>query len=114
LLLQETAGLEVLNKTGEWVSAPPLPGTMVINIGDLLERWTDGRLPSTKHRVRNLTGQERYSIAMFHDPDPTAVVDPGDMNSNSANFSPVTASEYIHGRNRGAFAHFGEVAKAST
>jgi len=113
LLLQETAGLEVLNKAGEWVPAPPLPGTLVINIGDLLERWTDGRLPSTKHRVRNLTGQERYSIAMFHDPDPTAVVDPGDMDSNSANFSPVTASEYIHGRNRGAFSHFGEVDKAT-
>jgi len=112
LLLQETAGLEVLNKADEWVPAPPMPGTLVINIGDLLERWTDGRLPSTKHRVRNLTGKERYSIAMFHDPDPTAVIDPSDMYFNSANFSPVTASEYIHGRNRGAFAHFGEVEKA--
>ena len=121
LLLQETAGLEVLNKADEWVPAAPLPGTLVINIGDLLERWTNGRLPSTRHRVRNLTGQERYSIAMFHDPDPTAIVDPADLYNNSdsncysdnANFRPIAASEYIHGRNRGAFAHFGEIDKAT-
>lgn len=113
LLLQETPGLEVLDKNDEWIPAPPIDGTLVINIGDLLERWTDGRLPSTRHRVRNTTGTERYSIAMFHDPDPTAQVDPGDMDSNSSNFEAVRAADYISGRNRGAFAHFGEIEKVS-
>lgn len=113
LLLQETPGLEVLDKSGDWIAAPPIDGTLVINIGDLLERWTDGRLPSTRHRVRNTTGAERYSIAMFHDPDPTALIDPNDMQSNSSNFEAVTAAEYISGRNHGAFAHFGEVTKAT-
>lgn len=113
LLLQETPGLEVLDKNDEWIPAPPIDGTLVINIGDLLERWTDGRLPSTRHRVRNTTGTERYSIAMFHDPDPTAQVDPGDMDSNSSNFEAIRAADYISSRNRGAFAHFGEIEKVS-
>lgn len=112
LLLQETPGLEVLDKSGEWIPAPPIDGTLVINIGDLLERWTDGRLPSTRHRVRNTSGAERYSIAMFHDPDPTALIDPNDMHSNSSNFEAVRAADYISGRNRGAFAHFGEIDKS--
>ena len=109
LLLQRTAGLEVLGQNGQWVSAPPIPGTLVVNIGDLLERWTDGRLPSTRHRVRNLTNQARYSIAMFHDPNPTAVINPEHMGSNTGRFTPVTAADYIVGRNRGAFTHYGEV-----
>ena len=112
LLLQETAGLEVLDKSGSWIAAPPVNGTLVINIGDLLERWTDGRLPSTRHRVRNTNGAGRYSIAMFHDPNPTAVINPNDMQSNSSYFETVTAASYISGRNRGAFAHFGEIEKS--
>lgn len=112
LLLQETPGLEVLNLQDEWVAAPPLDDTLIINIGDLLERWTDGRLPSTRHRVRNLSRDERFSIAMFHDPDPTAVIDPADLQSNRKNFEPVMAADYIVSRNRGAFAHFGEVEKS--
>lgn len=114
LLLQETPGLEVLDKSGDWIPASPIEDTLVINIGDLLERWTDGRLPSTRHRVRNTTGKERFSIAMFHDPDPTAVIDPAEMQSNSSNFEPVGAADYISGRNRGAFAHFGEITKADS
>ena len=111
LLLQSTPGLEVLTSSGEWISAPPIAGTLVINVGDLLERWTDGRLPSTRHRVRNLTGADRYSIAMFHDPDPGAIVDANELQLNARNYEPVTAADYISGRNSGAFSHFGQVAE---
>jgi len=111
LLLQETAGLEVQMRDGSWIAAPPIDNTLVINIGDLIERWTDGRLPSTRHRVRNLTGEARYSIAIFHDPAADARIDPNDMRSNSNNFEPVAAADYIQGRNKGAFAHFGQVKK---
>ena len=86
----------------------------MINIGDLAERWSDARLPSTRHRVRNTTGDARYSIAVFHDPDPDAVVDPADLHMNSNGFSPVAAADYIHQRNTGAFAHFGAIDKATT
>ncbi len=107
LLLQETPGLEVLMKDGEWAPAPPVEGTLVVNIGDLLERWSNLRLPSTKHRVRNTTGAGRYSIAMFYDPSPAAVVDPGDLLPDvERKFEPIEAADYIMSRNRGAFAHY--------
>ena len=58
------------------IPAPPIPGTLVINVGDLLGRWTNDRYASTPHRVLNRSGRERFSIATFHDPDFKAVVDP--------------------------------------
>ncbi len=109
LLLQETAGLEVLARNGEWIAAPPLPGTLVVNIGDLLERWSNLRLPSTRHRVRNTTGGDRYSIAMFYDPSPLAVVDPRALApAGEPLFEPTGTAEYILGRNKESFAHFGK------
>jgi len=107
LLLQETAGLEVKFPDGEWVSAPPLDNTLVINIGDLLERWSNRILPSTLHRVRNRSVDTRYSIAMFYDPNPTATVDPLDLLPDQEPAYPaVQAAEYILSRNRGAFKHY--------
>ncbi|OED39475.1 hypothetical protein AB833_15330 [Chromatiales bacterium (ex Bugula neritina AB1)] len=107
LLLQETAGLEVLFPNGEWVAAAPLENTLVVNIGDLLERWSNCRLPSTKHRVRNTSFESRYSIAMFYDPSPTAVVNPLELlPDEAALYPPVAASQYILSRNQGAFDHY--------
>jgi len=107
LLLQETAGLEVLFPGGRWVAAPPVENTLVVNIGDLLERWSNNRLPSTKHRVRNTSADVRYSIAMFYDPNPGAVVDPLELlPDEESQYPPVKAAEYILGRNKGAFAHY--------
>jgi isopenicillin N synthase-like dioxygenase len=109
LLLQETAGLEVQFPDGEWVAAPPVEDTLVINIGDLLERWSNRRLPSTLHRVRNRSRDARYSIAMFYDPNPTAVVDPVDLlPGQKAEYPPIAAAEYILSRNKGAFKHYQE------
>ena len=107
LLLQETPGLEVLARTGDWVPVPPRAGTLVVNIGDLLERWSNGRLPSTRHRVRNKTGADRYAVAVFYDPSPSAVIDPAAMAGAAApRFAPVAAADYILERNQGVFAHY--------
>jgi len=76
LLAQDTnAGLQVHTPEG-WVDAPPIPGTFVCNIGDMLDRLTGGYYRSTPHRVRNLTGEERLSLPFFFDPDFTAEVPP--------------------------------------
>jgi isopenicillin N synthase-like dioxygenase len=107
LLSQETEGLEVQFPDGAWVAAPPLDSTLVVNIGDLLERWSNMRLPSTRHRVRNTSTDARYSIAMFYDPNPLATVDPLDLQSDTpARFPAVGAAEYIMSRNRQSFAHY--------
>jgi isopenicillin N synthase-like dioxygenase len=109
LLLQETPGLEVQVDSGAWVEVPPQPGTLVVNIGDLLERWSNGRYPSTRHRVRNATGEDRYSIAMFHDPDPSAIIDPAHLTPQcSPRFVPIAAADHILERNKAAFAHYAE------
>lgn len=58
-------GLQILNKDNEWVFAPPIPGTFVVNIGDFLMRLTNDRLKSTVHRVQQRGKYDRYSMAFF-------------------------------------------------
>jgi isopenicillin N synthase-like dioxygenase len=63
----DCGGLQVKTGSG-WVDAPPIENTFVCNIGDMLERMTGGLYKSTLHRVRNLSGRERYSYPLFFDP----------------------------------------------
>ncbi|KAA9380903.1 isopenicillin N synthase family oxygenase [Microbispora cellulosiformans] len=68
LLLQDgNPGLQVHTARG-WIEAPPIPGTLVCNIGDMLDRLTGGLYRSTPHRVRNHTGRGRLSFPFFFDP----------------------------------------------
>ncbi|KAF4123663.1 Isopenicillin N synthase [Geosmithia morbida] len=69
-LTPDAAGLEVLDANGHWVSVPPLEGSLVVNVGDFLERATNDRFVSTVHRVRNNDGRgvHRYSLAYFFSP----------------------------------------------
>lgn len=75
LLQDDVPGLQVRTPQG-WLDAPPLPGTLVCNIGDMLDRLTGGTYRSTPHRVRNASGRERFSFPLFFDPDFTARVTP--------------------------------------
>jgi len=52
-----------------WLSIPPMRGGFIVNIGDMLEIWTNGFLPSTLHRVVNKSGRERFSLALFYEPN---------------------------------------------
>jgi isopenicillin N synthase-like dioxygenase len=71
----EAGGLEVRTRSG-WLAVPPLPGTFVCNLGDMLDRMTGGRFRSTPHRVRNTSGRSRFSYPFFFDPSFDAPVAP--------------------------------------
>ena len=75
ILCQDQAGgLEVRRADGVWLPAPPIPGTWIVNVADMLSRWTNGRWQSTPHRVRNLSGGDRYSNPYFFDMDMDSLV----------------------------------------
>ena len=73
LLQDSTAGLQVRGPDG-WIDAPPIDGSFVVNIGDMLERMTGGAYRSTPHRVRNASDHGRLSFPFFFDPSWDAVV----------------------------------------
>ena len=75
LAQDDSGGLQIAAPEG-WVDAPPIPGTLVCNIGDMLDRLTGGWYRSTPHRVRNLSGHGRLSFPFFLDPGFAAEVPP--------------------------------------
>ena len=104
LLPQEgSGGLQILDLRGEWVDVPPVPGAFVINIGDLMARWTNDRWVSTLHRVVNPqlaagASLRRQSFAFFHQPNwhqeiaclPTCLA-PGE----TPKYEPVLSGPYL-------------------
>ncbi len=97
----DNGGLEAQTVAGDWIPAPPVPGTLNVNVGDLLARWSNDHFKSTPHRVVNRSGRERMAIATFYDPDFTAMVDPTDLGlgaGEAALYPPISAGEHILGR----------------
>ena len=98
-------GLQVLNKSGEWISVTALPDQIVVNVGDMLQRLTNNKLKSTTHRVvnppREKWGTSRYSIPFFLHPRSEVSLNclPSCISeSNPKNFSDITAGEYLEQR----------------
>jgi len=100
--------LQVLNPDGKWVNAVPIPGTLVINIGDQLARWTNDVFRSTVHRAVNRSGVERYSIPLFFGSDYDVKLE-AIPSCYSEQFPPkypvVTAGEYVKARLEETYAH---------
>ena len=98
-------GLQVLNKSGEWISVTALPDQIVVNVGDMLQRLTNNKLKSTTHRVvnppREKWGTSRYSIPFFLHPRSEVSLNclPSCISeSNPKSFSDITAGEYLEQR----------------
>lgn len=100
LAQDDSGGLEVQMANGDWIFAEPIPGTFVVNIGDLLARWTNDLYRSTPHRVlNNRSGRSRYSAALFFDPDFHARIEclpHCRSEDNPPKYAPCTAGEHKH------------------
>ena len=105
LVGSEQDGLEVLSRRGDWVPISMIKGTIICNVGDMLQRLTNGVLPSTTHRVVNPKGDKartsRYSIPFFMHPNPDmslACLPQCVSEENPLRYPPTTASEYLNER----------------
>ena len=107
ILRQDAApgGLQVRSGT-EWIDVPAVPGTLVINAGDLIQRWTNDRWVSTVHRVINPANPEeakrrRQSFAFFHQPNwfaEIACLDVCLAASEQPKYEPVLSGPYLMGK----------------
>jgi isopenicillin N synthase-like dioxygenase len=94
-------GLELRTREGEWVGAPFIDGTLVINLGDLVKVWTNGQYVSNLHRVANRTGRERFSIPTFFNLDydtPVACLPQFLPPGQEPRYAPITSGDWLVSR----------------
>ena len=101
LFQDKLGGLEVKGVDGKWISADPIDGAIIVNVGDLLEAMTSGRYPATRHRVVIPEEEKRrktlrQSIAFFIHPDDDVVCQP--LSGPHPKYPPVTARQHLENR----------------
>jgi isopenicillin N synthase-like dioxygenase len=110
LAQDDTGGLEIRRASGEWVPATPVPGAFIVNLGDMMARWTNDLYASTPHRVLNRSSRDRYSAAFFFDPAfhtsveclPTCRSD-----DRPARYPPITSGAHFDAMYRKTYVHAG-------
>jgi len=98
LLTDLNPGLQIYTKDEEWIDVPPRPKAYVVNLGDMLERWTNGLFRSTKHRVLTSAESERYSIPFFYEPafdTEVTCIDVCCSEDNPAKWKPTTSGQHL-------------------
>mmetsp|Transcript_110 Transcript_110/g.288 ORF Transcript_110/g.288 Transcript_110/m.288 type:complete len:187 (-) Transcript_110:113-673(-) len=111
LLAQDgIGGLQVRSRDGEWISVPPIHRSLVVNVADLLMRWSNDTLRSTEHRVvppahgSEADVPERYSIVFFCNPNKETLVHclpTCSSPNNPPRYAPVNAFDYLTARLQG-------------
>lgn len=107
LCQDDVGGLQVQDVNGDWIQAPPIPGSLIVNVADLLARWTGGAYKSTPHRVVNSSGRERMSLVLAWDPNPETMIDARQVFGPDFNASeePITCGDYLLWRFGKAFSY---------
>ena len=98
LVQDDNGGLSVLAPDGVWLPVVPDPEAVVVNVGALLRRWTNGRYAAALHRVINVSGRERYSMPLFMHPSFHTRIDPRtlvDETPATPDFEAIVAGEEV-------------------
>ena len=104
LLAQNSVpGLQIRRRDGTWIDAPVVENSFIVNTGDMLHRWSNGRFLSTPHRAFNLSPRPRYAIPYFFHPNPDTLIDClPTCRDGGEKFEPMTTAGYMawfRGRN---------------
>ena len=107
LMQDDCGGLQLWIEEEGWVHAEPLPDTYVVNLGDMMARWTNDRYRSTRHRVINMSGRERYSVPFFYlgNPDfPVKCISNCLENSQNPKYGETTVEKHYQEMYRATYA----------
>lgn len=109
LLVQDrTGGLQAQSRSGEWLDVDPIPGTIVVNLADSVQVWTNDRYRAAVHRVLPMTGQERMSVPYFLHPARDAVIEPlPELVDGTARYRPFEWRSYMRARTDDNFVDLG-------
>lgn len=103
LLFATAPGLQIIDKQGQWIDVPLVEGTMILNIGDMMEILSNGRYIATRHRVKKVR-EERYSFALFHACDYDYVVAPV-VRGEVPRYAPLKGGEHLFNQTAQTFAY---------
>ena len=109
LWTDSSAGLQILTNDVEWIDVPPRPTAFVVNLGDMLERWTNGLFRSTMHRVLTSGDQDRYSVPFFYNANfdtEVRVLDVCCSADNPPKYPPTISGLHLLNRYKQAHADF--------
>jgi isopenicillin N synthase-like dioxygenase len=108
LLQDDTGGLQAESLEHGWIDVEPRPGTIVVNLADTMQVWTNDRYKAAVHRVVPMTERSRYSIPFFSNPPRDCVIEPIDtLATTGPRYRAFTWKEFIRGRAEDNFADYG-------
>jgi isopenicillin N synthase-like dioxygenase len=102
-------GLQILTQAGDWIDAPVISDTFIVNTGNILKQWTNGRFISTPHRASNQEPRSRFSIPFFFHPNEDTLIEPLTnclSATNPPRFPKQTVGEYMAAFRSSNYDHF--------